>query len=141
MSANKISILLLSKELEEKHSFFSEHKHLQSKLKLYKSIEKTLFEKSFLLSEDIQIYKNLNLKNLNKELERNGISTLKDNDLQKSLNKLLNYRNATAHGEDNKTVTNDEISMFSEALLSVLDLVHDKVIDAFQNESYSRVQE
>lgn len=138
LSSSVLSSVIISKELELKHNLFIERKDTKSQEKLFINIERSLKEDPFLLSECIEVEKNINLNNLNKELKKRNIAPIENDSLKKELNKLLEFRNTIAHGENHLKINNSLLSEFSRTLIHSMDEICDTVCSSFEKECYLR---
>lgn len=88
------------------------------------------------LSKKIETESNINLKVLNKLFTNFNIENINDKKIENGLNKLLQYRNSIAHGENTLKVENDLIVELIDVVTYTMDLVADSLIDGFDNKSY-----
>jgi len=71
------------------------------------------FEEDFRISSNIPTESNVKLKVINNILLRFNLESLPDNPYKAGLNKLLQFRNAIAHGDNNILATTSDISEFT----------------------------
>jgi hypothetical protein len=122
LSRTDISYALLTHQLDSECDFNNPRVHFETKQKLVKTLD-NLLQDNIIIKPQIPTESNVNLKVLNKILERFCIPSL-INDYEVKLNKLLRFRNMIAHGENsllvNMTHVTEFISLVENLMLDVV---------------------
>jgi len=122
ISRYQISTSLLTHKLDSECNFNNPRTAFKSKKKLVKLIE-NIFEDTITLKPIIPTESNVNFKVLNKILERFSIKSVSIS-YENGLNKLLQFRNMIAHGENalsvNITHVTEFISLIEQLMLDIV---------------------
>jgi hypothetical protein len=122
LSRSNISYALLTHQIDSECDFSNPRVHFNKKMKLVQSLD-DLFQDTITIKPTVPTESNVNLKVLNRLLERFCIPEL-DEDYSKGLNKLLLFRNKIAHGENsiivNMTHVTEFISLVENLMLDVV---------------------
>lgn len=136
LQARLIHINLLTHTIENECLLGNERKHFEKKKGL---VETTLniYDATLNIKQAIPTESNVNYKVINKVLERFNIKFL-DSKYEKSLDRLLLFRNKIAHGENSIIVSKQDVNDFS---LLIENLMYDTLIligDYLKNEDYKK---
>lgn len=122
LNRSNISYALLTHQIDSECDFSNPRVHFDKKMKLVQSLD-DLFQDTITIKPTVPTESNVNLKVLNRLLERFCIPEL-DEDYSKGLNKLLLFRNKIAHGENsiivNMTHVTEFISLVENLMLDVV---------------------
>ncbi len=106
----EISTALLTHQIDSECDFNNPRVNFDTKQKLVEQIDNLLTE-TIVIKPSVPTESNVNLKVLNKILERFCISKINDS-YDRGLNKLLLFRNKIAHGENSITVNMTHVTEF-----------------------------
>ncbi|MBN1182357.1 MAG: hypothetical protein JXB49_08735 [Bacteroidales bacterium] len=106
----EISTALLTHQIDSECDFNNPRVNFDTKQKLVEQIDNLLTE-TIAIKPSVPTESNVNLKVLNKILERFCISKINDS-YDRGLNKLLLFRNKIAHGENSITVNMTHVTEF-----------------------------
>jgi len=106
----EISTALLTHQIDSECDFNNPRVNCKTKQKLVEQIDNLLTE-TIVIKPSVPTESNVNLKVLNKILERFCISKINDS-YDRGLNKLLLFRNKIAHGENSITVNMTHVTEF-----------------------------
>lgn len=106
----EISTALLTHQIDSECDFNNPRLNFDTKQKLVEQIDSLLTE-TIVIKPSVPTESNVNLKVLNKILERFCISKI-DDSYDRGLNKLLLFRNKIAHGENSITVNMTHVTEF-----------------------------
>ena len=106
----EISTALLTHQIDSDCDFNNPRLNFDTKQKLVEQIDRLLTE-TIVIKPSVPTESNVNLKVLNKILERFCISKI-DDSYDRGLNKLLLFRNKIAHGENSITVNMTHVTEF-----------------------------
>lgn len=106
----EISTALLTHQIDSECDFNNPRLNFDTKQKLVEQIDNLLTE-TIVIKPSVPTESNVNLKVLNKILERFCISKINDS-YDRGLNKLLLFRNKIAHGENSITVNMTHVTEF-----------------------------
>ena len=106
----EISTALLTHQIDSECDFNNPRVNFDTKQKLVEQIDNLLTE-TIVIKPSVPTESNVNLKVLNKILERFCISKI-DDSYDRGLNKLLLFRNKIAHGENSITVNMTHVTEF-----------------------------
>jgi len=119
---DEISTALLTHQLDSECDFNSPRKNFDSKLRLASTLD-SIFQDIINIKPSVPTESNVNLKVLNKVLERFCIPAIAET-YEKGLNKLLRFRNTIAHGENsiivNMTHVTEFISLVENLMLDIV---------------------
>ena len=127
---DEISTALLAHQLDSECDFNNPRQNFDSKVRLASTLD-SLLQVVINIKPSVPTESNVNLKVLNKILERFCISPIKES-YEKDLNKLLKFRNTIAHGENSIIVNMTHVTEF---ITLVENLMLDIVISVEQAES------
>ena len=132
-----LHINILNYHLDRTYGIHKEiRKKTEKQLDLVIDLQNFFNSPKVVLSKKIQTESNVNLKVLNKLLTNFNITNIGDKKVENGLNKLLQYRNSIAHGENTLKVESDLITELIDAVTYTMDLVADSLIVGFNNKSY-----
>lgn len=129
LSRADISYPLLTHQIDSECNFNDPRVHFDSKQKLVKTLD-SLFQENITIKPQVPTESNVNLKVLNKILERFCVPPLSD-DFKRELNRLLLFRNKIAHGENSISV---DMTHVTEFIALIENLMLDIVIEVEQCE-------
>jgi hypothetical protein len=122
LSRSEISYALLTHQIDSECDFNNSRVHFDTKKKLVESLDR-LFQDTITIKPAIPTESNVNLKVLNRILERFCIIEI-DSKYNSGLNKLLLFRNKIAHGENsiivNMTHVTEFVSLIENLMLDVV---------------------
>ena len=122
LSRADISYALLTHQLDSECDFNNPRVHFEKKMKLVQSLD-NLFQNTITIKPQVPTDSNVNLKVLNKILERFCIPEI-DNSYSNGLNKLLLFRNKISHGKNsiivNMTHVTEFISLVENLMLDIV---------------------
>lgn len=122
LSRSEISYALLTHQIDSVCDFKNPRVYFDRKKKLVQSLDE-LFKDIIVIKPTVPTESNVNLKVLNRILERFCISEI-DDKYNSGLNKLLLFRNKIAHGENsivvNMTHVTEFISLIENLMLDVV---------------------
>ncbi|UJH89681.1 hypothetical protein LZ575_11370 [Antarcticibacterium sp. 1MA-6-2] len=122
LNRSNISYALLTHHIDSECEFNNPRVNFEKKVKLVQSLD-ILFQENITLKPQIPTESNVNLKVLNRILERYCISEV-DNKYNNGLNKLLLFRNKIAHGENsiivNMTHLTEFVSLVENLMLDIV---------------------
>lgn len=110
ITRNEISPELLTHQIDSECNFNNPRGNFSSKQKLVDMLD-ILFSDIILIKPSVPTESNVNLKVLNRILERFCVTQIEEKHA-KGLNKLLMFRNTIAHGENSLSVNMTHISEF-----------------------------
>jgi len=110
ISREDIAPALLTHQIDSECNFNNPRQNFESKQKLVGMLD-NLFNDIILIKPSVPTESNVNLKVLNRILERFCIPQV-DNKYDKGLNKLLLFRNTIAHGENSISVNMPHVIEF-----------------------------
>jgi hypothetical protein len=122
LTRSEISYALLTHQIDSECDFKNPRVHFDTKKKLVESLDE-LFKDTITIKPTVPTESNVNLKVLNRILERFCIPEI-DSNYVSDLNKLLLFRNKIAHGENsivvNMTHVTEFISLVENLMLDVV---------------------
>tara|TARA_R110002051_G_scaffold214478_1_gene279257 strand:- start:18 stop:638 length:621 start_codon:yes stop_codon:yes gene_type:complete len=122
LSRNEISYSLLTHQIDSECDFNNPRVHFDTKKKLIESLDE-LFKDTIIIKPTVPTGSNVNLKVLNRILERFCIPEI-DGKYNNGLNRFLLFRNKIAHGENsiivNMTHVTEFISLVENLMLDVV---------------------
>jgi len=122
ISRIEIAPALLTHQMDSECDFNNPRQNFESKQKLVGILD-SLFNEIILIRPSVPTESNVNLKVLNKILERFCIPKIEEK-YEKGLNKLLLFRNTIAHGENSLTVNMTHVTEFITLIENLmLDLI------------------
>lgn len=136
MSPNDFKSSVIDRELEVKYNFSNEYKDTQKRIALVKKIKNYFAQDKITLTSKIETKSNINLKVLNNIFAIYGVKEINDLNKEKKLNKLLNFRNNIAHGEDSINVKLEEINDFSLEISELLEIIYEHLEISLQEKSF-----
>lgn len=123
--------------LEKKYNFFiTKIEDLQRKENLILNILATYDDENIKLVFDDKKVQNINCDRLNKLLIAMNFQKIDDQKLGDKLNKLLQYRNGIAHGENSYMVKENLIFEFIDTVTSTMDILSDMIVKGFEEKNY-----
>ena len=141
LERNRFCINIISHTLEMSFPQFREPPNSYPKLtNFFETLTDYFEEEDFRISSNIPTDANVNLKVINNVLLRFNLESLPDDPYKAGLNKLLQFRNSIAHGDNNILVTTSDISDFS---LTVINLMHEiflKIDEGYMTQSYLNIE-
>ena len=91
----------------------------------------------FKVSPKVPTTNNINIKVLNNILERYSIFPVKNPEYESGLNKLLQFRNAIAHGDNSISVDPTIVSEFSTLVYDLMYAVFDNIENSYKMGTYA----
>ena len=79
---------------------------------------------------------NINSDRLNKLLRELNFKEIEDRKIKDGLNKLLQYRNGIAHGENSYRVDENLLMEFIDTIIKTMDYVSDIICNGYDSKNY-----
>lgn len=136
LSRSEISYALLTHQIDSECDFNNPRNHFDTKKKLVQSLD-GLFSDTITIKPTVPTESNVNLKVLNKILERFCIPEI-DDKYNSGLNKLLLFRNKIAHGENSILVNMIQVTEFISLIENLMLDVVIGVESCEKNETFKR---
>lgn len=138
LKMNELRTSIINRELEINYNLYEKRVNIESKHRLVQALANFFEEEDILLSNSFITEGNINLKVINNIFKIYGVKPIKDEVLDKGLNKLLKYRNAIAHGERDLRVDNENINEFSKTVINGMDLIYEHIVSGFESKCFCR---
>ena len=137
INLNNISDDLIIYTLEKRYDIFkNQYNSYESKSKVFQKIYADLVNNTFNLELKERSIENINLERLNNLFKSINVKLISDENLKSKLDKLLNYRNCIAHGENSYKVDEILISEFIATVTNVMDSISDVVVESYDSKSF-----
>jgi hypothetical protein len=131
-----ISSSLLTHRIDSECDFNNPRQNFESKKKLVQLID-SLLDDVILIKPSVPTESNVNMKVLNKILERFCITQI-DNRYERGLNKLLRFRNTIAHGENSIVVNMTHVTEFISLIENLMLDIVINIEECEKNKTYER---
>lgn len=149
LTADSVCESILVQHFEKK---FGEYptKDKEGKVKFLKKVSEFYADPTINIPNGIKTKSNVSYDVLNDILSDFGLSAIQDqpvefpnppelplkNSLSKELHRLLDNRNKVAHGQNSVVIYRSDLERAIKLIEILMDLVFEKIIDGFNNESY-----
>ena len=121
LTFNDISIRLLVHKIEKKYNCFKENiKSIQNKEKLVEQLLQDINNNDKTINFNDKAIQNINSDRLNKLLRELNFKEIEDRKIKDGLNKLLQYRNGIAHGENSYRVDENLLMEFIDTIIKII---------------------
>ena len=141
LERSQFCINIISHTLEMRFPQFKEPPANYEKLaKFFKTLTDYFEEEDFRISSNIPTESNINLKVINNILLRFNLESLPDDPYKAGLNKLLQFRNSIAHGDNNILVTTSNISEFALTVISLMHEIFLRIDKGYTTQSYLNIE-
>ena len=137
LTFNDISIRLLVHKIEKKYNCFKENiKSIQNKEKLVEQLLQDINNNDKTINFNDKAIQNINSDRLNKLLRELNFNEIEDRKIKDGLNKLLQYRNGIAHGENSYRVDENLLMEFIDTIIKTMDYVSDIICNGYDSKNY-----
>ena len=137
LTFNDISIRLLVHKIEKKYNCFKENiKSIQNKEKLVEQLLQDINNNDKTINFNDKAIQNINSDRLNKLLRELNFKEIEDIKIKDGLNKLLQYRNGIAHGENSYRVDENLLMEFIDTIIKTMDYVSDIICNGYDSKNY-----
>lgn len=137
LTFNDISIRLLVHKIEKKYNCFKENiKSIQNKEKLVEQLLQDINNNDKTINFNDKAIQNINSDRLNKLLRELNFKEIEDRKIKDGLNKLLQYRNGIAHGENSYRVDKNLLMEFIDTIIKTMDYVSDSICNGYDSKNY-----
>lgn len=137
LTFNDISIRLLVHKIEKKYNCFKENiKSIQNKEKLVEQLLQDINNNDKTINFNDKAIQNINSDRLNKLLRELNFKEIEDRKIKDGLNKLLQYRNGIAHGENSYRVDENLLMEFIDTIIKTMDYVSDIICNGYASKNY-----
>lgn len=137
LTFNDISIRLLVHKIEKKYNCFKENiKSIQNKEKLVEQLLQDINNNDKTINFNDKAIQNINSDRLNKLLRELNFKEIEDRKIKDGLNKLLQYRNGIAHGENSYRVDENLLMEFIDTIIKTMDYVSDIICNGYDSKNY-----
>ena len=137
LTFNDISIRLLVHKIEKKYNCFKENiKSIQNKEKLVEQLLQDINSNDKTINFNDKEIQNINSDRLNKLLRELNFKEIEDRKIKDGLNKLLQYRNGIAHGENSYRVDENLLMEFIDTIIKTMDYVSDIICNGYDSKNY-----
>lgn len=137
LTFNDISIRLLVHKIEKKYNCFKENiKSIQNKEKLVEQLLQDINNNDKTINFNDKAIQNINSDRLNKLLRELNFKEIEDRKIKDGLNKLLQYRNGIAHGENSYRVDENLLIEFIDTIIKTMDYVSDIICNGYDSKNY-----
>lgn len=137
LTFNDISIRLLVHKIEKKYNCFKENiKLMQHKEKLVEQLLQDIKNNDKTINFNDKAIQNINSDRLNKLLRELNFKEIEDIKIKDGLNKLLQYRNGIAHGENSYRVDENLLMEFIDTIIKTMDYVSDIICNGYNSRNY-----
>lgn len=137
LTFNDISIRLLVHKIEKKYNCFKENiKSIQNKEKLVEQLLQYINSNDKTINFNDKAIQNINSDRLNKLLRELNFKEIEDRKIKDGLNKLLQYRNGIAHGENSYRVDENLLMEFIDTIIKTMDYVSDIICNGYDSKNY-----
>lgn len=137
LTFSDISIRLLVHKIEKKYNCFKENiSSIQNKEKLVEQLLQDINNNDKTIDFNDNAIQNINSDRLNKLLRELNFKEIEDKKNKDGLNKLLQYRNGIAHGENSYRVDENLLMEFIDTIIRTMDYVSDIVCDGYDSKNY-----
>lgn len=137
LTFNDISIRLLVHKIEKKYNCFKENiKSIQHKEKLVEQLLQDIKNNDKTINFNDKAVQNINSDRLNKLLRELNFKEIEDIKIKDRLNKLLQYRNGIAHGENSYRVDENLLMEFIDTIIKTMDYVSDIICNGYNSRNY-----
>ena len=137
LTFNDISIRLLVHKIEKKYNCFKENiKSIQNKEKLVEQLLQDINNNDKTINFNDKAIQNINSDRLNKLLRELNFKEIEDRKIKDGLNKLLQYRNGIAHGENRYRVDENLLMEFIDTIIKTMDYVSDIICNGYDSKNY-----
>ena len=137
LTFNDISIRLLVHKIEKKYNCFKENiKSIQNKEKLVEQLLQDINSNDKTINFNDKAIQNINSDRLNKLLRELNFKEIEDRKIKDGLNKLLQYRNGIAHGENSYRVDENLLMEFIETIIKTMDYISDIICSGYVSKNY-----
>lgn len=139
---NEISNKLLVHKFEKKYNCFMEKiENIDKKVNLINNIIKDINNMDIKIFFNDKKIQNINCDRLNKLFNEMNFKSINNKKINDGLNKLLQYRNGIAHGENSYKVTEELVMEFIDIIVSTMDEVSDIIVEGYNQENYLKNEE
>lgn len=139
---NEISNKLLVHKFEKKYNCFTEKiENIDKKVNLINNIIKDINYMDIKIFFNDKKIQNINCDRLNKLFNEMNFKSINNKKINDGLNKLLQYRNGIAHGENSYKVTEELVMEFIDIIVSTMDEVSDIIVEGYNQENYLKNEE
>lgn len=129
-----MNTLVYITDIDDNLNLSTERKHKNKKERFIKNFQ-NLLTTPVNMKLKVMTESNVNLGVVNNLLESFNIETIPD-DYEGKLNKLLNFRNAIAHGDSAISVDEKEIAEFSQLVIELMMEIVERVEKGLSSKSY-----
>jgi len=137
LTFNDISIRLLVHKIEKKYNCFKENiESIQNKEKLVEQLLQDINNNDKTINFNDKAIQNINGDRLNKLLRELNFKKIEDRKIKDGLNKLLQYRNGIAHGENSYRVDENLLMEFIDTIIKTMDYVSDIICNGYDSKNY-----
>ena len=137
LTFNDISIRLLVHKIKKKYNCFKENiKSIQNKEKLVEQLLQDINNNDKTINFNDKAIQNINSDRLNKLLRELNFKEIEDRKIKDGLNKLLQYRNGIAHGENSYRVDENLLMEFIDTIIKTMDYVSDIICNGYDSKNY-----
>ena len=137
LTFNDISIRLLVHKIEKKYNCFKGNiKSIQNKEKLVEQLLQDINNNDKTINFNDKAIQNINSDRLNKLLRELNFKEIEDRKIKDGLNKLLQYRNGIAHGENSYRVDENLLIEFIDTIIRTMDYVSDIICNGYDSKNY-----
>lgn len=139
LTFNDISITLLVHKIEKKYNCFKENiEIMQHKERLVKHIYQDIMDNDRTINFNDKSIQNINCDRLNKLFIDLNFRKIEDKNIKDGLNKLLQYRNGIAHGENTFKVNENILMEFIDVVIKTMDNISDIISNGYISKNYLR---
>ena len=137
LTYNEISPKLLVYKIEKQYNcFLDRFEKIEKKVNLINNFLKDIQEAEVKLFFNESKVQNINCDRLNKILDEFDFENIKDKKINNGLNKLLQYRNGIAHGENSYKVSETLIVEFIDTIINTMDIISDIIVKGYNEKKY-----
>lgn len=137
LAFNDISIRLLVHKIEKKYNCFKENiQSIQNKEKLVEQLLQDINNNDKTINFNDKAIQNINSDRLNKLLRELNFEEIEDRKIKDELNKLLQYRNGIAHGENSYRVDENLLMEFIDTIIKTMDYMSDIICKGYDLKNY-----
>ena len=124
-------------KIEKKYNCFKENiKSIQNKEKLVEQLLQDINSNDKTINFNDKAIQNINSDRLNKLLRELNFKEIEDRKIKDGLNKLLQYRNGIAHGENSYRVDENLLMEFIDTIIKTMDYVSDIICNGYDSKNY-----
>lgn len=139
LTLNDISIGLIVHKVEKQYNCFKQNiEIMQHKERLVSQIFQDILNDDSVINFNDKAIQNINADRLNKVLIELNFEKIEDKSIRDGLNKLLQYRNGIAHGENSFKVEEKNLMEFIDIVIKTIDSISDSICNGYNSKNYLR---